>query len=192
MRLPMPGIPLLAVIALGCSDPPPPLTGQASWVDACAGTACASTPHYVRAQQGSPTAIVSCSLTPSNGGYNVSFTVAAIANSGQTFDDSNEGLDVVGFLPAVAQELRPQSATIPGGVTVKGSGWTVRYATIGASGNCHVFIDRLISGGFSGRISCSGLRDDGTMNPVMRTIRGNADAQNPDFGEFTFTNCSSG
>ena len=27
---------------------------------------------------------------------------------------------------------------------------------------------------------------------TMRTIRGNADAQNPDFGEFTFTNCSSG
>lgn len=184
---------LLALATSACGEDPKPLTGQASWSDACPMSACPSSTHSVRGSQGAPTTDVDCSIVPSGGGYQVFFRVASLAQAGQNFDDSTEGLLASGFLPAVGQEIRTNEAG--GYVRIQGLGWRISNATIGPStGACHVFIDRLATGGFSGRISCTGspegtgVPDDRTP-PTRRIIRGGVTAMSPDFGEFVFTNC---
>lgn len=180
---------VFAFVVLGCGEDPKPLTGQASWTDGCLMNACPSQAHSVRGAQGSPTVDVECALAPSSGGYMVFFRIAALAIAGQSFDESREGLFVRGFLPAVGQELRSASMADIGTVRVRGNGWQVPHATIGPSNTCHVFVDRLSNGGFTGRINCEGMRDDATP-PNMRFIRGGAGAAMPEFGEFVFTNCA--
>ncbi|MFO0602489.1 MAG: hypothetical protein U0324_04905 [Polyangiales bacterium] len=178
---------LFAAAAFGCADDPKPLTGQASWTDGCPMNACVSGAHSVRGAQGSPTVDVECALAPASGGYTVFFRIAALAIAGQSFDESREGLYALGFLPGVGRELQVSDGA--GYVRVRGNGWEVRNATLGASGACHVFVDTVANGGFTGRINCEGMRDDATP-PNTRFIRGNAGAAMANFGEFVFTNCA--
>jgi len=182
---------LFTAAALGCSEDPKPLTGQASWADGCPMNACNSTPHSLRGAQGSPTVDVECSLRPVMGGHAVFFRIAALSTAGQSFDESREGLLVRGFLPAVGQELRSLSTEDVGNVRARGNGWEVRVAAVGPSNPCHVNITNLSNGGFAGTVSCDGMRDDATP-PNTRYIHGGTNAMNPDFGEFIFTNCSAG
>jgi hypothetical protein len=145
--------------------------------------------HAPRGSQGSPVVDVDCSLTPSSGGYEVFFRIATLQPGQENFDDSQEGLLAVGFLPAVGQELR--MGALGGYVQIRGLGWSIARAPIGPSmdtGRCHVFIDRLASGGFTGRIACNAVNDDSTPARA-RNIRG-ATGASPDYGEFVFTNCA--
>lgn len=180
---------LIALTALGCADEPKPLTGQAAWTDGCPMNACSSAAHYVRGAQGSPTVDVECALAPSSGGYSVFFRIATLAQAGQSFDESREALYVRGFLPAVGQELQSASMMDIGYVRVRGNGWQVSNAPVGVTNPCHVFIDRLANGGFIGRLSCEGMRDDATP-PNTRFVRGGSNAMDANFGEFVFTNCA--
>ncbi len=178
---------LFSAAALGCGEDPKPLTGQASWTDGCPMNACVSAAHSVRGAQGSPSVDVECALVPASGGYSVFFRIAALAIAGQSFDESREGLYALGFLPGVGREL--QTSDGGGTVRVRGNGWQVPNATIGASGACHVFIDSVANGGFTGRINCEGILDD-IRPPNTRYVRGNAGAAMANFGEFVFTNCA--
>ncbi len=180
---------LFSVLVAGCGDDPQPLTGQATWADACPASMCPSSTHAPRGAAGSPTVDVDCSLQSVGSGYNVFFRIATITQGGN-FDESSEGLLATGYLPAVGQELRPNAGD-NAYVGVRGLGWRVSMATVGPTGQCHVFIDRLVSGGFVGRVSCPMVNDDSTP-PRTRVIRGGVGAQMPDFGDFVFTNCSTG
>lgn len=193
---------LLAACGGASSNAPPPAdagadgdtatvapSGQASWADGCPMNACNSTPHSLRGAQGSPTVDVECSLRPVTGGHSVFFRIAALSMAGLSFDESREGLYVRGFLPAVGQELRSQSAEDVGNVRVRGNGWEVRVAAVGPSNPCHVRVTNLSNGGFAGTIACEGTRDDATP-PNTRYVRGGPSATNPDRGEFVFTNCA--
>lgn len=191
MRGSMRWVAVFAVCAVGCGDDPVPLTGQASWGDTCPPAQPCGSPgvHAPRGAAGSPTVDVDCSISGASGGYNVFFRIATIA-AGGNFDDSSEGLLARGFLPAVGQELRSGTDT-SAIASIRGLGWSVSSAPLGPSGQCHVFIDRIASGGFSGRIACPMVNDDNTP-PRVRIIRGGVGASNPDYGEFVFTNCSTG
>lgn len=182
---------LLSVVALGCSDPAVPLSGQAVWADDCPMNACPSAPHAVRGSQGSPRVDVDCSISPAVGGSNIFFRIAALAPTQENFDDSSEGLLVRGFVPGAGMELRAGVDT-PGYVNVRGGGWYSNSNTIGpaTTSTCHVFIDRFTGGGFAGRISCNGMRDDATP-PHERRVHGSVGTRTPEFGEFVFNNCAS-
>lgn len=164
-------------------------SGQAAWSDGCAMNACSPAAHSLRGAQGSPNVDVDCALRAVTGGYSVFFRIAAIATAGQSFDESREGLYVRGFLPAVGQQLRSQSAEDVGNVRVRGNGWEVRVAALGPSSPCHVTITTLSDGGFAGTIACEGMRDDATP-PNTRYLRGGTAALNPSLGEFVMGGCS--
>ena len=151
--------------------------------------ACNPAAHSLRGTQGSPTVDVDCALRPVSGGHSVFFRIATIATAGQSFDESREGLYVRGFLPAVGQEIRSQSAEDVGNVRVRGNGWEVRIAGVGPSNPCHVRVSSLSNGGFTGTITCEGMRDDATP-PNTRYVRGGAASMNPNLGEFAMEGCS--
>ena len=184
---------VIALVAAGCGDDPAPLTGQASWADSCPpGANCLPRTHSVRGSLGSPTVDVDCQLAQVTGGYSVFFRIGAVSMGG-TIDDSQEGLLATGFLPGIGQELRT-APNMNGYVSVKGLGWSVAMATVGPTGQCHVFIDRIASGGYVGRISCPAVMDDQTP-PTTRIIRAGVSSAvppTPEFGEFVFTNCATG
>lgn len=189
MRGSMRWLAVFTVCAVGCGDDPLPLTGQASWGDTCPPAQPCGSPgvHSPRGAAGSPGVDVDCSISGASGGYNVFFRIATIAPGGN-FDDSSEGLSVAGWLPAIGQELRSNGSDAY--AAIRGLGWSVSRATLGATGQCHVVITRIASGGFSGTIACPMVNDDNTP-PRVRIIRGGVAASNPDLGEFVFTNCSS-
>jgi len=167
------------------SDPPP--TGQAAWTDGCLRNACNSAGHYIRRDEDSPTVAVECSLMPWMNGYTVSFSIATVSGWQRDLRYSREALSVRGFLPAVGQEIGPVFEDY-GYVRVRGNGWWAS-GPVGVTNLCHVFIDRLADGGFSGRLNCEGMRDDATP-PNARFVRGDANAMNSNFGEFVFNNCA--
>lgn len=189
MRGSMRGLAVFAMIAAGCGDDPLPLTGQASWGDTCPPAQPCGSPgvHAPRGAAGSPGVDVDCSIAAAGGGHNIFFRIATIAPGGN-FDESSEGLAVAGWLPAIGQELRSNGADAY--ASIRGLGWSVSRAGLGPTGQCHVVITRIASGGFSGTITCPMVNDDSTP-PRVRIIRGGSTSTNPDLGEFVFTNCSS-
>lgn len=175
----------------GCSDPPPALTGQAVWRDGCpssmSGANCIENTHVVRGTQGSSTVDMYCSVSPAGpGAYNIVFRAAAV-QPGQNFAESDEGVFAVGTLPAGAQEL----ASEEGSIQFRGLGYSVTSAngSIGPSGRCHVFIDRVSGQSIQGRFTCTDVQDD-EVPPRNRYVRGIVPlTANNDFAEFRFDNC---
>jgi hypothetical protein len=179
-----------ALVVLGCGTDPKPLTGQATWGDGCPMNLCPPQTHATRGSSGSPTIDVDCQLRPAAGGYSIFFRIAALSGGQQNFDDSSEGLLASGFVPAVGQEIRT-SGSEGALVSVRGLGWQIRSAAAGPTNSCHVFIDAISNGGFSGRISCINVRDDSSPS-MERLIRGGVGASMFEYGDFVFTNCSTG
>jgi hypothetical protein len=183
----------LVVLGAGCGDDPVPMTGAAYWRDSCpstmSGANCTASRHSVRGSNGSPTVDVLCNVVPVTGGTAITFRIAAI-EAGQNFSESLEGLFATGLLPSVGSELR--TGDDGGFVQIRGAGWSIPPAngTIGVTGVCHVFIDRLNGQNFNGRIKCSDVRDD-LSPPRQRTVDGYApQTVSDEFGEFSFTNCT--
>lgn len=183
----------LVVLGLGCGDDPVPMTGRAAWREGCpatmTGANCTSNSHLVSGSNGSPTVDVLCNIVPITGGYSVTFRIAAI-EAGQNFSESLEGLFATGLLPSVGAELRPGDDG--GFVQIRGSGWSIppSNGTIGVTGACHVFIDRVTGQNFNGRVKCDGLMDD-LSPPRARYVAGSPPStQTVEFGEFSFTNCT--
>lgn len=183
----------LVVLGLGCGDDPVPMTGQAFWRDGCpatmTGANCTTNRHSVRGSNGSPTVDVLCNVVPVAGGTAITFRVAAI-EPGQNFSESLEGLFATGLLPSVGAELRPGDDG--GFVQIRGSGWSIPAGngTIGVTGACHVFIDRLNGQSFNGRIKCNNVQDD-LSPPRSRFVDGyQPQTVSDEFAEFNFTNCT--
>lgn len=175
----------------GCSDPPAPLTGQATWRDGCAasmsGANCSESTHAVQATNGSSTHDVYCSVSSNGGGsYNITLRIANVT-PGQNFAESSEGMFASGTLPAVGQELAREDGLIE----FRGLGYSVPRGngTLGPLGNCHVFIDRVSGQSFQGRVVCLDVQDD-AVPPRSRYVRGTyPQTATNDFGEFRFDNC---
>ena len=183
----------MVVLGLGCADDPVPITGQAFWREGCpanmAGANCNTNSHAVRGSNASPTVDVICSVVPVTGGTSITFRIAAV-ESGQNFSESQEGLFATGVLNAVGGELR--AGDDGGFVQIRGAGWSIppSNGTIGVTGVCHVFIDRLNGQNFNGRIKCDDVRDD-LSPPRQRYVAGlEPQTQSNEFGEFSFTNCA--
>lgn len=183
----------LVVLGVGCGDDPLPMTGQAFWREGCpatmTGANCNTNSHPVRGSNGSPTVDVLCNVVPVTGGTSITFRIAGI-EAGQNFSESQEGLFATGLLTAVGQELRPGEDG--GFVQIRGAGWSIPPAngTIGVTGVCHVFIDRLNGQNFNGRIKCDDVRDD-LSPPRSRYVAGLIpQTQSNEFAEFSFTNCT--
>ena len=183
----------LVVLGVGCGDDPVPMTGQAFWREGCpasmAGANCNNNSHSVRGSNGSPTVDVLCNVVPVAGGTSVTFRIAAI-EAGQNFAESQEGLFATGVLNAVGSELRPGDDG--GFVQIRGAGWSIPAGngTIGVTGACHVFVDRINGQNFNGRIKCDNVRDD-LDPPRQRYVAGLVpQTQSNDFAEFSFTNCT--
>lgn len=183
----------LVVLGVGCGDDPVPMTGQAFWREGCPASAtgvnCNTNSHAVRGSNGSPTVDVHCSLVSVAGGTSVTFRIAAI-EPGQNFSESQEGLFATGFLDRVGAELRTGEGG--GFVQIRGAGWSVppSSGTIGVTGACHVFIDRINGQSFNGRMRCDDVRDD-LSPPRSRYVAGLVpQTESSEFAEFSFTNCS--
>jgi hypothetical protein len=182
----------LVVLGFGCGSDPVPMTGRAAWREGClaaGGVNCTPNSHIVSGSNGSPTVDVLCNIVPITGGYSVTFRIAAI-EAGQNFSESQEGLFATGLLPSIGAELR--TGDDGGFVQVRGSGWSIppSNGTIGITGACHVFVDRVTGQNFNGRVKCDGLMDD-LSPPRQRYIAGTPPStQTVDYGEFSFTNCT--
>ena len=75
---------------------------------------------------------------------------------------------------------------------IRGSGWSIPAGngTIGVTGACHVFIDRLNGQSFNGRIKCNNVQDD-LSPPRSRFVDGyQPQTVSDEFAEFNFTNCT--
>lgn len=182
----------LVVLGLGCGDDPVPMTGRAFWREGCAPTSaspCQPNSHSVSGSNGSPTVDLSCNVAPVNGGTGITFRIAAV-EAGQNFSESQEGLFATGLLNTVGSELRPGDDG--GFVQIRGAGWSVppSNGTIGVTGVCHVFIDRINGQSFNGRIKCDDVRDD-LSPPRQRYVAGLIPSTSSnEFAEFSFTNCT--
>lgn len=183
----------LVVLGVGCGDDPVPMTGRAFWRQGClasmAGANCNTTSHAVSGSNGSPTVDVLCSVYPTTGGTAITFRIAAI-EAGQNFSESQEGLFATGLLNTVGSELRVGDDG--GFVQIRGSGWSIppSNGTLGVTGVCHVFIDRINGQSFNGRIKCDNVRDD-ISPPRLHYVAGLIpQTTSNEFAEFSFTNCT--
>lgn len=182
----------LVVLGLGCGDDPVPMTGRAFWREGCtaaSASSCTANSHSVSGSNGSPTVDVLCNVVAVTGGTSITFRIGAI-EPGQNFSESQEGLFATGLLNTVGSELRPGDDG--GFVQIRGAGWSVppSNGTIGVTGVCHVFIDRINGQNFNGRIKCDDVRDD-LSPPRQRYVAGLIPSTSSnEFAEFSFTNCT--
>lgn len=171
--------------SFGCGKDPEPLAGRVTWSDRCPAPdpvmmiqGCTSGTHVVNTG-------ADCSIVPVGSTFDVSFRVANLSGGATSFDQSQEAISVTG---SVTSNL--MSEMDPGTMILRGQGWEVAVGngTVGVGGPCHVFIDSVSGGNFSGRLRCDGVRDT-EVPPRMRTLEGNSQTRSIMYADFSFSNC---
>lgn len=189
------GVLLAGAVAGSCSGAPMTLTGSISYSWGCefemgptpetTHPACpGGTQVYSGAnQEGNPPLIVGCTVTPrSDGSTALRFR---IARGGPTLDTS-EGVVVSGIVAGPGQEMTQTAVDL----YLRGS----QAINQSAPGTCHVRINTLEGVNFSGQLQCRDAHDNQVPYRKIRIagISGSAGTADPEWADFSFSNCGMG
>ncbi len=180
---------VLLVVGGACGEAPKPLTGQARWVDTCLreGMGRSGGPHVITGTDSSTGRDITCAIGMS--GSDIHIELRAVV--GDNLDSSNEAVFMSADFARVGASANNGSA-----MSIRGVGWSVsRGPLIGQNSMypCEVVLTRadLTTRSFSGKFKCNNLRDDSTVPPrVCQIIGQNNITTEPEWGDFTFSNCT--